>query len=370
MSISTGSVHQVSEQLHVNPVMQVTFDEEQGVLLNLPLEGRFFEITDADQLAALSYAGKAATVPDLLSVLVSDGLAADTVQAEALIADFIDAGVFRVGDDQGDTWAAAEHWINRGWTEALLFHLACHRDSFRDDNIDDIDAVNDVELADRVTAGIPEVWRHYSGHAIDLPTPVPTNELPDLDLVLMARRSNRPWKRPSMTLRDIATTAAHACAEMVRVRRTFEQQVESRPSVSLNSPFTALELYLVAHRVDGLSAGLYHYEPDHHRLRQLRTGDMSDDLQRMCVGQERAGSGSATWVVTSVWERFMWRYPHPSGYRTLMINVGEFGQKLLTYATALGQSTFVTPAFDDEFADVVLGIHPDTEAAVEVIGVG
>jgi nitroreductase family protein len=66
----------------------------------------------------------------------------------------------------------------------------------------------------------------------------------------------------------------------------------------------------------------------------------------------------------------MVRYPQPSAYRTLMINVGELAQKLVLLSTATGLSTFITPAFDDAYADQILGLDPATHAAIEVIGVG
>ena len=353
--------------LRVNPLVRLRFDD--GPVLELPLEGRTFQLPDPTVIAALPLTKKASTVDELVTLLVSERVVDGTPEAEALVAELFRVGVCAHGDPP-PLWTAARHWIERGWTEALLFHLACQTETFRDENIDDIDAVNDRVLAERVAAGRPDAWHRHEGPVIELPPGRPATELPDLETVLMARRSNQPWRKGTIALSDVATTAALASAETVAVRRIYEQEVQRRPSVVLNSAFTALELYLVAHSVEGLEPGLYHYEPDTHRLRRRRAGDLRDPLQRMCVGQHRAGSGAATWVITAVWERYMWRYPQPSAYRTLMINTGELAQKLLVYSTALGLSTFITPAFDDEYADEVLGLSPAVETPVEVIGVG
>jgi SagB-type dehydrogenase family enzyme len=353
--------------LHVNPLVRLRFHD--GPQLELLLEGRSFQIPDPAVIAALPLAKKVSTVDELVGLLVAESVVDDAAQADALVAELIRVGVCADGG-QPPLWTVARHWIERGWTEALLFHLACQTETFRDENIDDIDTVNDQLLAERVAAGRPEAWHRCEGPVVELPAGRPAAELPDLETVLMARRSNQPWRKGTISLSDVATTAALASAETVAVRRTYEQQVTERPSVLLNSAFTALEIYLVAHSVEGLEPGLYHYEPDTHRLRLRRAGDLREPLQRMCVGQHRAGSGAATWVITAVWERYMWRYPQPSAYRTLMINTGELAQKLLVYSTALGLSTFITPAFDDDYADEVLGLAPAVETPVEVIGVG
>jgi len=90
----------------------------------------------------------------------------------------------------------------------------------------------------------------------------------------------------------------------------------------------------------------------------------------MCAGQARAGGGSATIVISAAWGPYMARYQHSHAYRVLLVNAAELGQKVLLYATALGLSTFLTPAFDELTADRVMGFNPTQETAIEAIGLG
>lgn len=353
--------------LHVNPLIRVNF--RQGLELQLPLEGTTFALDDPAILTALSLLRDASTVDDLAKRILDADLVGDIDAAGRLVTELERVGVIQAGPPN-PLWRHAERWIERGWTEALLFHLACHTDRFVDEATDDLDDVNDQRLAEPAATRPVQTWHRYPGPTVDLPAGLAPEALPDLETVLMRRRSNRPWQRTTITLAEVATIARLASAETVEVRRTFERNIDEHPSAMLNSPFTSLELYLVAHAVEGIEPGLYHVEPDTNRLCLVRAGDMRTDMQRMCVGQHRAGSGSASWIVTTVWERYMWRYPQPSAYRSLIMNAGELAQKLIVYSTALGLSTFLTPAFDDDFADELLGFEPTIEAPLEVIGIG
>lgn len=357
----------VAPALYVNPLVRVTFDG--GLHLELPLEGRRFALDDPTWVTALGVLAHAADRADFCARLVAEGASPDDDHAAATADGLALAGVIVEGT-QPQLWRTAELWVERGWTEALLFHLACHTDRFSDEGIDHVDTANDHVLAARAAGERPSVWHRYSGHVVELPAGREPGSLPDLETVLLRRRSNRPWRSGSATIEEVATMARLASRETVAVRRTFEREVDAHPAVILNSPFTGLELYLAVHNVEGIEPGLYHYEPDMHRLRVLRAADLTGDLQRMCVGQHRAGDGAGTWIVTGVWERFRWRYPHPSAYRTLIVNVGELAQKLIVLGTALGLSTFVSPAFDDQFADELLNLNPAMETPLEVVGFG
>jgi SagB-type dehydrogenase family enzyme len=365
---SPAAVVSARQAVHLNPIVRVRFDE--GIRLDLPLQSRSFTVSSPAVLAALSVIGGSSTVSDIMAALIERGVARDEEEGRDLVAELVAAGVLAEGE-RPSMWAAAQHWVDRGWLEALLFHTACSTDSYVDEGVADADALHDIRLRDRVAGSLPSVWTRYEGRpAIALPAGRREEELPRLEQVLLSRRSNQPWKKGTVPLEDIATILRLASRETVAVRRRFEQEVGERPSALLHSAFTALELYVVIHETDGAGPGLYHYEPDTGQLRLLRSGDHRAQLQKMCVGQQRAATAGAVFVVSAVWDRYMRRYPQPSAYRTLMINVGELSQKLVLLATATGLSTFITPAFDDQYADELFRFDPDAEGAIEAVGVG
>src|SRR5262249_1963267 len=149
----------------------------------------------------------------------------------------------------------------------------------------------------------------------------------------------------TMRLAQLSTLLHHANIETLRLRLETVAKMTEQPEVAFNSAFSALETYVVAHDVENVAQGLYHYYPRNHRLVCVRAGQLRDEVTEMCIGQARAGNGAITLLITAVWERYTFRYRHGRAYRTLLINVSELAQKYLVLATALRFSTFLTPNF-------------------------
>ena len=66
----------------------------------------------------------------------------------------------------------------------------------------------------------------------------------------------------------------------------------------------------------------------------------------------------------------MYRYNHPRAYRTLLINTGELAQKYITLSSAYQLTCFMTPAFEDQIADDLLGINGYEEAPSYLVAIG
>ncbi len=156
----------------------------------------------------------------------------------------------------------------------------------------------------------------------------------------------------------------------MRLRNAVEEQIQDRPEVLLDSAFSALETYFFAFSIEGLPNGIYHYDLRSHSVSLLREGLFRDEVARMCIGQRKPGSGSCTFLISAVFERYMYRYRHPRAYRNLLINVSEFAHRYILLSTALGLSTFMTPALQDEQADALLGVNGYEEAPLYVVAIG
>lgn len=347
-----------------NPLLRVR--PGPPIECDLLLDGRTFELPSpalVGVLAALPGVG----TRDQFTAMAADVLA-DSGDAGAVVDAFIRADLLV---DEAQRWpemAAVEHWIERGWLDALLFHLRARAVRFDDDGVADPGRLHDQLLRDAVDEGL-QFWKSRpGGPAIALPKPTDVDELPPLGEVLLRRRSNRPWTRGRMTLDELATVLHHASAETRRLRLNAEES--KAPGALLNSAFSALELSVAAFAIDGLEPGLYHYDPARHDLTAVRRGDLRAEFVEMCAGQARAGGGAATIVISAAWRQYFLRYRHAHAYRVLMVNAGELGQKILLLATALGLSTFLTPAFREPVVDRVLRFDPSVESAVEAIGLG
>lgn len=352
-----------------NPLLRIRFDD--GIQADLLLDGKTVQLPDGQFVTALSLLNDATATADAVEAIAHSlcGGASDT--AVDILTELLAADLVVDAERDFPAMAAVRHWIDRGWLDALVFHLRCGAVAFDDAGVDDVEQEQNRLLSSIVAAGVPDLWKTYPGaHRIPLPAGRDRSELPPVETILLRRRSNRPWRREAVALTDVATILHLASEELVEIRRKVERVLPEQPSALLHSAFTALEIYVVAHAVEGLEPGLYHYAPDQGALELVRPGALRDEMQRMCVGQQRAGSGGVSFIVTGVWERYMYRYRYPHAYRTLLVNSAELAQKIILLATAVELNTFLTPAFDDAYADEFLGIDPLEEAAIEVVTVG
>ncbi|MET9537347.1 SagB/ThcOx family dehydrogenase [Streptomyces sp. NPDC006553] len=335
---------------------------------DLLLDGTSYELPSPALVGIVSALDGVHTLAEFTAIAA--GLMETPQDAAAVIDALAEAGILVPSDVPWPQMPAVEHWIERGWLDALVFHLRAGATRFTDDGAHDPKELQDRLLRPLVDEGV-DVWTRYpDAPEHPLPPAVPREELPPLSEVLLNRRSNRPWRGTELTRPELATLLQHAGAETLGLRREVERRMTSEPSALLGSAFSALEVYVAVFAVEGLPPGLYHYAVDRHTLALLRPGDLRKEFTRMCAGQARAGSGSATLVVAADWRRYMRRYQGPHAYRVLLTNAAELGQKLLLLATALGLSTFLTPAFDDTEADHTLGLRPDVSTPIEAIGVG
>src|SRR5262245_17619776 len=68
------------------------------------------------------------------------------------------------------------------------------------------------------------------------------------------------------------------------------------------------EVYIVCDDVDGVEAGVYHFNPGDFALRQLRKGDFRGVLSNATGGEARVSSAPVTLVFTAISWRSTWKY--------------------------------------------------------------
>jgi nitroreductase len=66
----------------------------------------------------------------------------------------------------------------------------------------------------------------------------------------------------------------------------------------------------------------------------------------------------------------MWKYPHPTGYRVVVLEAGHIAQNLLLAATAHGLAATPTCALGDRAVEELLGLDRLAEAAVHAVALG
>jgi SagB-type dehydrogenase family enzyme len=153
--------------------------------------------------------------------------------------------------------------------------------------------------------------------------------------------------------------------EVARARRSaldFQGGAEAMSLAQLSAildaaarPFSAdlagtpfVHLYLYAHRVDGLSPGVYRYWPKSAELEQLRAGDQRVIAAGLSLKQDLAGNACAAFSMVADLERAAGLHGD-RGYRFVHLEAGAIGQRMYLAAEALHlQATGIGAFYDDD----------------------
>ena len=119
------------------------------------------------------------------------------------------------------------------------------------------------------------------------------------------------------------------------------------------------ELYVIARAVDGLAPGLYHYDPEHHRLHVL--GPLPATL-----GAVAADQAEAAIVLSAVFRRTGYKY-HNRAYRYAAADAGHLLENLRLGAHRAGMHAQLLPAFDDAAAARAIRIDGVEEGVLAVM---
>jgi len=179
---------------------------------------------------------------------------------------------------------------------------------------------------------------------------------------LARRRSIREYAEKSLTIEQVMQLLWAAQGITLR-----SYGFRTAPSAGGTYP---LEVYVVAKRtgVEGLEAGIYHYEPRDHRLVERIAGDFSGQLMAAALDQEWVGSAPANFVITAVFDRTTGRYGE-RGVRYVWQETGHAAQNIYLQAVALGLGNVVVGAFHDAELQRILELS-DQEKPAYVIPVG
>jgi SagB-type dehydrogenase family enzyme len=153
--------------------------------------------------------------------------------------------------------------------------------------------------------------------------------------------------------------------EVARMRRSALDFVGGSRSMSLAQlsavldaaaqPFSAdfvgsrlVQLYLYAHRVDGLEPGVYRHWPQCGELELIRSGDQCVAAAGLSLGQDLAGNACVAFSMIADLDRAAGLHGD-RGYRYVFFEAGAIGHRLYLAAEALGLgATGIGAFFDDE----------------------
>lgn len=186
-------------------------------------------------------------------------------------------------------------------------------------------------LAALLTSGL-------AAEPIQLPPPATRGSV-SLEQALSERRSVREFSHAPLRLAQVSQVlwAAQGVTEN-------EQGLRTAPSAGALYP---LEILLLVGSVQGLSPGLYGYQPREHRLVMLGEKDLRPQLKAAALNQEAVLQAPAVLIVTAVPARTEARYAERAE-RYVNMEAGHVAQNICLQATALGLGAVPIGAFHDQ----------------------
>jgi SagB-type dehydrogenase family enzyme len=214
----------------------------------------------------------------------------------------------------------------------------------------------------------PKIFKSVKGTEKML---LPARAFPDSEFirVLLARRTHRQFSKKKVTLENVSDLLSLVWGITGSLHAPFFGKLLHKTSPSGGARHPG-EVYLMALRVKGLRAGLYHYHPGHHYLERISTNATPDKARLYCGRQRYVRGASALFLMTAVFRRTMWKYDYARAYRVVLLDAGHLCQTFCLVATWLGLAPFCTAALKDTLIEQDLGIDGISESVLYVAGVG
>jgi SagB-type dehydrogenase family enzyme len=129
-----------------------------------------------------------------------------------------------------------------------------------------------------------------------------------------------------------------------------------------------VEIYLVTGGLEGLDAGVYHYDPRLHVLDRLRSGDLRGHLVDATGGEMSASEAGSFLALTTTYWRNAWKY-RARAYRHAFWDSGTMLANLFAMGAAGGIGMRLLLGFADEVVHRVLDVDAEKESAVALVAI-
>jgi SagB-type dehydrogenase family enzyme len=130
-----------------------------------------------------------------------------------------------------------------------------------------------------------------------------------------------------------------------------------------------IELYVVTGGLDGLDAGVYHFNPADVSLRPLRKGDFRGNLAQAAATESAVACAPATIVCTGTYWRNAWKYGART-YRHFGWDNGTLLANMMAVAAASGLPSEIVLGFVDADVNRLLDLDARREVSLCLVPIG
>jgi SagB-type dehydrogenase family enzyme len=198
--------------------------------------------------------------------------------------------------------------------------------------------------------------------SVSLPEPDLTDGKPVFQ-VISRRRSRREFARKPVPLPFVSQVLWAASGLSFRKGDFY---LKTAPSAGALYP---VETYLSAHLVDGLEAGLYHYQAENHSLRMKYAGNFGPVLASSALNQDFLSEAGFILLFTAVFSKGSWKYGDRA-FRYIYLDAGHAAQNAALAAVSCGLVSCPVAAFFDDEINSILDLNPERQDILYLMAFG
>ncbi|HIF51510.1 MAG: SagB/ThcOx family dehydrogenase [Gammaproteobacteria bacterium] len=193
------------------------------------------------------------------------------------------------------------------------------------------------------------------------------DELADIKLCIQRRTSGSNWNLTEMSFLELSTLLQLTYGiTRSNVDTDYEQPFRACPSGGGLYP---LEIFLSIRNVEGLEAGLYHYNPHKKGLEFLREGDQTFKLSSAFVQRNVIEGAACVWLLGGMFRRSTFKYSN-RGYRFVFLEAGHLAQNANLVATGLGLDVLNIGGYFDRDLDNYLNWNGVDQSVIYCLAFG
>ncbi|MDG0837193.1 hypothetical protein M4K86_04435 [Staphylococcus equorum] len=155
----------MDKKIKLNPLCRIKVGEytSNNLIVELLLEGKKKNVKSFEFLKIANFIKENKEINNLITFLVNE-FKMSNAEAKSLIEKYIENKIIVYEDYSITNYASIEHWIKRGWLEALFFHLKTKNLNYMDDNQKERGKILHKSLEEKIEKfGIPDIYEYKSG---------------------------------------------------------------------------------------------------------------------------------------------------------------------------------------------------------------
>ena len=212
----------------------------------------------------------------------------------------------------------------------------------------------------------PEPFKVYSDvDRVPLPDQWQDSEVPALASLLPFDSPDPPRSVPD--LQDLARLLYYSGG--ITRRKPYPGGDILFRAASCTGALYEIELYVVCGDLNGLPAGVYHFDPRDFVLERLRSGDFRGLLATAAGREPQLSRAPVTIVSTGTYWRNAWKY-RARTYRHFGWDNGTMLANLFAMSRALGFPHRLVLGFADQEVNHLLGLDTDREVTLSLAAIG